>query len=290
MVDKVSKKASSNDLYITYYNSVVELFNSAESRDVAQFLLTLMPPPRKLSTPAGGMSYEVPNMEIEEAFETHRYLNNAVMDEQLDAKVRTRLILIVSFHFLEADRWHFILGNILNVIIGRNYVGNLFEGDSLGEKINGTRGLLKECQKKRIVLSICDVYSHICNDNIRELRNAFFHSHYTLTPEGNLLITRRLMEGHKGIKKYFKFDEIRDIHRAIVTFLTVLAIVIKETRQKFEGKVIDLDKQVDWIKSTYKPIVKQCETLHRLKGRLSYRQDNNKRWYFQGQYTNIGQS
>ena len=285
----IPKEASHNDLYITYQKSVIELFNSAESHDIAQFVFCLMPPTKKLPTPAGGMFYEIPDMEIEEAFETHKYLDNAVRDERINPRIRARLMLIVSFNFLEADRWHFILGNVINVIIGRNYVENLFEDDPLGEKISGIRRLLKECQKKKIVLSIRDVYSQICNDDIRELRNAFFHSHYTFPPDGSgIVITKRLIE-QRGIKRVFKFNEIRDIHQRVVTFLTVLAKVIKETRLKFEGQTIHLDKSVDWIETTRKPIIKQCKTRYRLEGQLNYRQDD-KRWHFQGRYTNVGQS
>ena len=289
MVDEVSKETSHNDLYTSYQNSIVELFNSAESHNSAQFFLSLMPPPRKLPIPAGGMFYDIPDMEIEEAFETHRYLDNAVRNERLNTKMRVRLMLILSFHFLEADRWHFILGNVLNAIIGRNYVGNLFEGDPLGEKINRIKGLVKKCQKKGIFLSVRDVYSSICNDDIRELRNAFFHCHYTLALDGDLLITKRLMESKGNLKKYFTVDEIRDIHRRIVTFLTVFALAIKERRREFEGRAIDLDHEVDWIETMREPVVKCRETRYKLKGQLSYRQDN-KRWHFQGRFTNVGQN
>ncbi len=95
------------------------------------------------------------------------------------------------------------------------------------------------------------------------------------------------MESQPDVKNYFKFDEIRDIHRSAVTFLTVFAKAIKEKRRKFEGQAIDLDHQVDWVEITRKPIVKRCETRYRLKGRLSYRQDD-KRWHLQGRFTNVG--
>ena len=58
----IPKEASHNDLYITYQKSVIELFNSAESHDIAQFVFCLMPPTKKLPTPAGGMFYEILEM------------------------------------------------------------------------------------------------------------------------------------------------------------------------------------------------------------------------------------
>lgn len=287
MNDEVSKQTSHNELYPTYRNSIVELFNSAESHDIAQFFLSLMPPPRELAIPSGGMLWEVPDIEIEEAFETRRYLDDTARNEQLNANIKTRLMLFISFHLLEADRWHSILGNVLNVIIGRNYVGNLFEEDALGEKINGIRGLLRVCQKANVVLSIRKTYSDICNDNIRELRNAFFHSHCTLSPKGDLLIIKRVIESPQGFRNYYKFDEVREVPRRTVTFLTAFAEVRKERLGLFKDRDIGLDHEVDWIEAIRKPIAKRCETHYRSRGRFRYRQDA-KRWRFQGLLDNVG--
>lgn len=281
MNDKISKETSHNDLYFTYRNSIAELFNSAESHDIAQFFLSLMPPPRELAIPAGGMLWEVPDMEIEEAIETHRRLSKAAVDEHIDPRTRTKLMLFVSFHLLEADRWHAILGNVLNAIIGRNYVGNLFENDPLGEKINRIRGLLKACRKSGVVLSVAKTYPDVCNDQVRELRNAFFHSHYTLTPGGHLLITKGLMEKQRGSKNYFQIDEIRDIHQRAVTFLTVIAETRKERLRKLQDRQVNLDHEIDWIKTAYSPPTKLPETRYRLTGKFRYLQDDRK-WRFRG--------
>lgn len=286
MVGQMNSSAPSDDRYSVYQKGIQDLFDSAESHDIAQFFLSLMPPPRELNIPSGGMLYQVPDMEIEEAFETHRYLTEAAGDKQLNAKIRTRLSLFVSFHLLEADRWHSILGNVLNAIIGRNYVGNLLEGDSLGEKTNTIRGLLRGCRKKGVMISIGNLYAEICNDDIRRLRNAFFHSHYTLTPNGDLLITKHLMENQQKVKRYFQFDEVQEIHNRTVTFLTAFATLRKERLRKLQARAVALDHKIDWIETIYKPVAKQQKTGHRLIGEFTYRQ-NDKRWHFRGQLTRV---
>ncbi len=286
MVGQTNSSTPGDDRYFVYRKGIQELFDIAESHDIGQFFLSLMPPLRELNIPSGGMLYQVPDMEIEEAFETHRYLTEAAGDKQLNAKIRTRLSLFVSFHLLEADRWHSILGNVLNAIIDRNYVGNLLEGDSLGEKTNTIRGLLKECRKKGVMILIRDLYAEICNDDIRRIRNAFFHSHYTLTPDGDLLITKHLAENQQKVKGYFKFDEVQEIHNRTVTFLTAFATVRKERLRKLQARAVTLNHKVNWVETMYRPLAKQQKTGHRLTGEFTYRQ-NDKRWHFQGQLTRI---
>lgn len=225
---------SNNNLWDVYEKSILELFEEAKNRNVSLFERSLVVPryPKVVMFPDGSkrrfsLADESPEMEIAQAFVTVRTFEQAVRDDKIEKQVRTPLTLMLSFHLLEADLWHVILANLLAVIAGHDELKpNRFREKTLRIKVKRMNELLDECRQQNKTLSIHDVYQTLCNNDIIDLRNAFSHSQYLLSPGGDVALTkwftltRRRPASKKG---QFSFNEIQDIFQRTLTFLTVLA-------------------------------------------------------------------
>lgn len=165
-----------------------------------------------------------------------QYWQNLARSKELDKRIRMKLMLIVFLCLLEADRWHSIFANLLRIMIEKDYESNLLRNKALREKYEKIVHLLNECERKGVVLSIQNSYKNICNENIIRLRNAFFHSKYWLSSQGDwLLMTKDVIKdiptqpGRKQQKLCYSFDEVKKMYENMVTFLEALASKRKET-------------------------------------------------------------
>lgn len=221
---------SANDLYTMYEDSILELFEQAKNRNSDLFMRSLVVPryPKTIMLPDGSkrrfaIPDESPEMEIAQAFVTVQAYEKVVRDDKIPKKVRAPLALMLSFSLLEADIWHTILGNLLKVIAGEQPQNGLFRGKTLHKKYPRMIQLLKKCSRKN-PLSICQVYQSLCNEDIIDLRDAFSHSQYLLSPGGDVALTKWFAKKQPPSKKgQFSFSEIQDIFQRTLTFLTVLA-------------------------------------------------------------------
>lgn len=226
-----------SDLYAQCEDGIGELFQVASSTSRDQFEQSLMVPKNaiQIKLPNGAIVRrwvpdESPEMEIAQAFKTVMSFEEAVRDENIEKRVRAPLMLLLFFHLLEADLWHTILGNLLNVVIGNRVNPYLFRGQCLRSKVDGIKTRLDEC-RPRTDLSIDGLYRTICNDDNVDLRNAFSHSQYLLSPNGDVVLTKRFTRKRPPgviVKGQFSFQEIQDIFRRTLTFLTVFARLRRE--------------------------------------------------------------
>jgi len=248
MVESTDKSIGTEDLYKKYERVLTELFGHAKSVSKKKFLSSLSP---ETETIIDGElvrhRIDIPDMEIQETIHTHSVLESYIRNEKEDRKTRIKLMLLVSFHILEADRWHSILGNLLKVIAENNYELDLLVDDALKTKRNKIERLLKKCKSKGLNLSIEQAYDEIINDNILFLRNAFFHSQYHIPPNGSVILitkgaVRELLKTLDRIrqcktlkpmtdqskkqrrKTQYRFDEVQEIYRRVITFITVFAL------------------------------------------------------------------
>lgn len=229
---------STKDLWPMYEDSILELFEEAKSCDPDLFMRSLTVPRESVVAqfPDGSerrfsVRDESSEMEIAQAFMTVQKYEQAVRDDKIDKRVRTPLALMLSFSLLEADLWHNILRNLLKVIAGEELRKNLFGAPALDSKYRQMVRLLKKCSRKK-PLSMCDVYPTICNADIIDLRNAFSHSQYVLSPGGDVVLTEWFPVTKKrpaNKEGQFSFGYIQDVFRRTLTFLTVLA----QLRRKF---------------------------------------------------------
>jgi len=226
---------SDSDLYVLYEHAIGELLEAARDSNRDWFEQSLMvPEDREVVTLSDGrrrhfrIPDESPGMEIAQAFVAVQTYEKIVRDDNADKRVRTHLALMLSLHLLETDIWHTILGNLLKVINGVCPTSRLFRGQCLEHKLKTMTELLARC--KRRTLSINSVYQTLCNQDIVDLRNAFFHSQYLLVPNrGDAVLTKWFAKNRPAQKKdQFLFSEIQDLFQQTLTFLTVLAQIRRE--------------------------------------------------------------
>lgn len=238
MNDSPKNKALEMDLQKKWQAAIEQLFRCARKSDEHKFFLALKAVPivRK-----DILNKKIPyvddymDIELDEAIDTYSILAESARSKELDKRIRMKLMLIVFLCLLEADRWHSILGNLLRIMIERDYESNLLRNKDLREKYEKIVHLLNECERKGVVLSIQNSYKNICNENIIRLRNAFFHSQYWLSPQGDwLLMTKDVIKdiptqpGRKQQKLCYSFDEVKKMYENMATFLEALASKRKE--------------------------------------------------------------
>ena len=238
MNDSPKNKALEMDLQKKWQAAIEQLFRCARKSDEQKFFLTLKAVPivRK-----DILNKKIPyvddymDIELDEAIDTYSILAESARSKELDKRIRMKLMLIVFLCLLEADRWHSILGNLLRIMIEKDYESNLLRNEGLRDKYDKIVHSLNECERKGVVLSIQNSYKNICNENIIRLRNAFFHSQYWLSPQGDwLLMTKDVIKdiptqpGRKQQKLCYSFDEVKKMYENMVTFLEALASKRKE--------------------------------------------------------------
>jgi len=236
-----------DDLYSKYEDAIGELLEVADNSNRDWLVQSLKVPENlKVVVFPDGKEHrlripdESPEIEIAQAFVVLQAYEKIVKSEKSDICIRAHLALMLSINLLEADIWHTILGNLLRTINGVRPTSRLFRGQCLEHKLKMMTGFLAESTTG--ILSINRVYQTLCNQDVVDLRNAFFHSQYLLVPnKGDVVFTKWFTKQRPAGKKgEFKFSEIQDIFRRITTFLTVLARIrreiLKSTPQKNVNK------------------------------------------------------
>ncbi len=226
---------SDSNLYVLYEDAIGELLEAARdfNRDWFERSLRVLEERTEVTFSDGTkhrfrIPDESPEMEIAQTFVAVQTYEKIVRDENTDKRIRAHLALMLSLHLLEADIWHTILGNLLSVVNGVCPSSRLFRGQCLEHKLKAMTELLARCKTK--TLAINSVYRTLCNQDIIDLRNAFFHSQYLLVPnKGDVVLTKWLARKRPAWKKgQFLFSEIQDFFQQTLTFLTVLAQIRKE--------------------------------------------------------------
>jgi len=226
---------SDSNLYVLYEDAIGELLEAARDFNRDWFERSLrVPEDRTVVTLPDGTKRrfyipdESPEMEIAQTFVAVQTYEKIVRDENTDKRIRAHLALMLSLHLLETDIWHTILGNLLKAINGVCPTSRLFRDQCLEHKLKTMTGLLARCKTR--TLAINNVYRTLCNQDIIDLRNAFFHSQYLLVPnKGDVVLTKWLARKRPAGKKgEFLFSEIQDLFQQTLTFLTVLAQIRRE--------------------------------------------------------------
>lgn len=244
MNEQKQSQTPNNSLIRDWEVAVEQLFDYAKESDEQEFISALKPPivPIKFDLP--NLDKTIPylddymDQELSEAIDTYAILARSAQNTEFEKKTRIKLMLIIFLCLLEADTWHSILENLLRIITGMNYKNNLRNKVLESKRIRIVL-LFGECKKKGVNLSIQQLYKDICNKNIIDLRNAFFHSQYILSPQGDwLIMTKDLLKNiptsKSGKKKGkirktgYSFNEVKKMYDNIVVFVKALALKRKE--------------------------------------------------------------
>lgn len=233
------------DLLAVYENSIDNLFAEVCRRDKNHFKKSLSWPRESVdvlntngSTVTMSIANATPMMEMTQAFATVANLEKCINDKEIPKRVSTPLMLMKTFHLLEADIWQTMLGNLFKVIINEEPEEILFRGWTLSDKMCKMNSFIKVCERK-IKLSMFGHYREICNEAIVGLRNAFSHSGYCVTPkggnEGDISITKYWIgrRPKNPPKQYFAFSEIEEIFQRTLTFLTAFTFMRKNVLESF---------------------------------------------------------
>lgn len=240
MNEQKQSQTQNNKLTINWEAAVEQLFGYAKKRDAQEFISALKPPIVRKKVLNETIPYvdDLMNLELSEAIDTYSILAGSARSTKFEKRTRMKLMLIVFFHLLEADAWHSILEELLGTITGKNYKSKLRNRD-LRTKRRRIAYLLDICTQKGILLSIQQLYNDICSENMIDLRNAFSHSQYILTPQGDwLIITKDPLKNSpvskSGKKKRkirktgYSFNEAKKMYENMIAFLKALALKRKE--------------------------------------------------------------
>jgi hypothetical protein len=149
-----------------------DLFEMAKDKDEFEFCCTLLRV-RGLES-AGWDTLE----------ESHSLINNIItmMSAPIDTLFRIRLSLLLYCHITEMDDFYKIIGNLLWILTGKRYCMDpfyytLYPDRKAANNPESKVKRIKEISSEANIPLVGELYEYLL---VRQVRNAFFHSDYTL--------------------------------------------------------------------------------------------------------------
>lgn len=196
----------------------------------------------------------IPDIEFNEIRELTKFFLSI---KDIDKKNITRIHLILYFHIIEADFPYIVIANLGRTVIGDPYDTRIFFYTETGkrkiaeypyQKINYFKDL-----GSKIEINLGSIFNAFYNRELRNLRNAFIHSQYTINKNGDVFITRLVSPTSKESKKKFnelyEYEKIENVFFIVFNFLEVLYKLIKISLSKFKtGECYSIGNDIGKIK------------------------------------------
>lgn len=203
-----------------------QLFGLAREQCEEQFLLSLLLVREEAlrgNRPTPIIPY-IPNQEFQEMCLTVKSCGMLVGLPGLDSGTRLKLKLLMYCHLLEVDFYWGVIGNLLHILLKKEYQPKLFEDQVLGTKMKEMGKLFEELFEKwrtsGVRIGLDTIYNELCNNDSKTLRNRFSHGQYFIEG-GNLFLTRRILDWSSKPKITYSSHEIDQLLMSRRTFLDV---------------------------------------------------------------------
>lgn len=214
------------DSYMSYLNALSPLFEKAQDTCEFEFINTLLRV-RELEGPGWD-----PFENTQRAFECISKLKKRIKDFY----TTRHLFLWLYGHIIEASEPYEILANLINVCEGERFCLNNFPNKKRGryripqspsEKIDKLEQMASKINMSNCIFPLRDVFD-------RDLRNAIFHSDYSLY-KGEVRI-------RKPTKVYSHDEVMKVLNKGLAYFESFISIFRSYIRSYDKPKVIEVHK------------------------------------------------
>ena len=161
-----------------------ELFDKARRTNEIQFLTSFFAF-HKLK--GYNLFSYITDFEFREVLELLSIFNGLQGIEEIDAKIKTRMMMLVYCHIIEVDFIYLVLFNMIRTIRGESYSPIITQPRKKKPKeliFPSEKVELLRKKSAKIDLPLNDIYSQFY---FKELRNAFSHSQYYLDSNGRIV-------------------------------------------------------------------------------------------------------
>lgn len=204
-----NKFAKNCETYLT------ELFEKAKQTDEEQFFTSCFV---LFKYDKYNMLSYVLDEEFQEVTEFISSFGVLLESEDIDIKIKTRVRVLLYCHIIEVDLIYTLIFNLLKTIARENYSANILHVSKKNEIINlhypAEKIDLISRYSKKYGLELHKLYHNIF---YKQIRNAFSHSQYSLSPDGGFNISKFISPSSQNLfkqpkfKTFFTFDEISSL-------------------------------------------------------------------------------
>ena len=202
-----------------------ELFSLAQEENEIQFLTSFLGFHEQFDRIV--LSY-ISDYEFREVLELVETFESIVNSDQVDARTKVRTMLLIYCHIVEVDLIYMVFFNMLRTIAGEDYSatmtftnrkGKVIEEDYASKKIE----LINE-KSAKLGIPLEPIYSEFYSNHVR---NAFSHSRYFLTEDGEFNLSDWIspsssQQAKKKTKPhFFNLSEIESIYEKAVHYLRI---------------------------------------------------------------------
>lgn len=222
-------------------SSFDKLFRLAEDKNQTQFFTSFFAIFRKGKYKH--LSY-VLDEELQEVFEFFNLYFPIQSSDQVDAKTKTRTRIMLYCHTIEADLIYLVLYNMIMTIKDKEYSTVI----TFRNKKDETKEVVYAYKKIEIINKECedtDVKLRLIFDELFkvQIRNAFSHSQYYLSPNGGFAISKYNSPTSSKVltkapnQNFFTYEEIHELFKKVNAYLDSFISIYKSYIDKYaDGK------------------------------------------------------